>query len=341
MARIRSCHPQQWTDDDFVTCSPLARLLALGLRNEADDNSIFEWNPTKLKMRILPADNCEIPALLDELIDSNQVWRFEVSGRFFGMIRSFQRFQKPKKPSFQHPTPSVPVPDGYDLSPAYVRKSPADERAGVPPQLPTSSTPVPNGYGNPVSVGEGVGKGEGVTTPPSKQRGTSPPATPESPVVAALSSLCAQHRVKLDARGKAHLAQWAEEGTTPEHFLRTIAIARERPGKAHPAVLSIGYLGTILPDVMTGIAKDPDEPRGVDAIPVAMARIAARETEAELPWWKTADGVQRQGTEMGVDPPRDDESWPSYRARVFAASGHGPWMEGLSEEDAELVRMAA
>lgn len=29
MARIRSTHPEQWSDDQFVSCSPLARLLAL------------------------------------------------------------------------------------------------------------------------------------------------------------------------------------------------------------------------------------------------------------------------------------------------------------------------
>ena len=33
MARIRSIFPNQWTDDGFVSCSPLARLLAIALRN--------------------------------------------------------------------------------------------------------------------------------------------------------------------------------------------------------------------------------------------------------------------------------------------------------------------
>ena len=31
MARIRSLHPGQWTDEAFVQCSAFARLLALGL----------------------------------------------------------------------------------------------------------------------------------------------------------------------------------------------------------------------------------------------------------------------------------------------------------------------
>ena len=57
MARIRSLHPGQWTDEAFVAVSPLARLLALGLRNEADDEGVFPWKPVTLRMRLLPADN--------------------------------------------------------------------------------------------------------------------------------------------------------------------------------------------------------------------------------------------------------------------------------------------
>lgn len=115
MARIRSVHPGQWTDDKFVTCSPLARLLALGLRNESDDNGIFEWNPVKLKMRILPADNCDIETLLVELVVSQQVVQYEVSGKKYGLIRNFAKYQKPKYPKFTYPIP-VTFPEGFELN---------------------------------------------------------------------------------------------------------------------------------------------------------------------------------------------------------------------------------
>jgi hypothetical protein len=129
MARIRSLHPEQFTDDDFVTCSPLARLLSLGVRNQADDNGIFEWNAVKLKMRVLPADNCEVPALLDELAASRQVLRFTVSGKEYGIIRNFQTFQRPKYPTFQHPTPPGRLPKGYALSERYSGKLTPDSEA--------------------------------------------------------------------------------------------------------------------------------------------------------------------------------------------------------------------
>jgi hypothetical protein len=103
MARIRSLHPGQWTDEQFVTCSPLARLLCLGLRNEADDGGVFEWKPVTLKMRILPADNCDAVALLAELEAVNSIRSYEIGGRKFGAIRNFKRFQRPKKPNQSHP----------------------------------------------------------------------------------------------------------------------------------------------------------------------------------------------------------------------------------------------
>lgn len=111
-------HPGQWTDDMFVTCSPLARLLALGLRNESDDNGIFEWNPVKLKMRVLPADNCEIESLLVELVASQQIVQYEVSGKKYGLIRNFTKYQKPKYPTYLYPLPEV-QPEGVELKKAH------------------------------------------------------------------------------------------------------------------------------------------------------------------------------------------------------------------------------
>jgi hypothetical protein len=129
MGRIRSVHPEQWTDEVFVTCSPLARLLALALRNEADDNGIFEWNAAKMKIRLLPLDNCEVVKLLSELSSTNQVFSYEVDGKRYGIIRSFQRFQNPRKPSFKYPVPAEPLPYGYAFNDMY---------------SPTGAEPVPN-----------------------------------------------------------------------------------------------------------------------------------------------------------------------------------------------------
>jgi len=103
MARIRSVYPAQWTDGEFIECSPLARLLILGLRNEADDQGVFQWLPKQLKARILPADDCDIEALLEEAAGNNQIQRYEVDGKAYGAIRNFGQYNRPDKPSARYP----------------------------------------------------------------------------------------------------------------------------------------------------------------------------------------------------------------------------------------------
>lgn len=167
VARIRSIHPGQWTDEDFVSVSAFARLLALGVRNEADDQGIFEWKPTTLKMRLLPADNVDVVALLSELERANIIKRYSAEGREYGAIRNFKRYQRPKKPNSLHPIPAE--------FRTYLG-SPDD-----------SSEPVENRYGNqPADVGGRREDGGGSKTPPqaspSVGERASPSAQPPTPV---------------------------------------------------------------------------------------------------------------------------------------------------------------
>lgn len=138
MARIRSVHPRQWTDEDFFSCSMGARLAAIAIRNEADDNGIFPFKPLTLKARIFPADNLDMSALLNELIETNQIIVFECEeGKRFGIIKNFQKFQSPRKPTFYHPVPTGELPTGYQLHSDY---------------KPKSSIPVPNQYGTSTGI---------------------------------------------------------------------------------------------------------------------------------------------------------------------------------------------
>ena len=106
MARIRSVHPGLFTDEAFVSRSPLARLLFIGLWTEADDEGAFEWKPIQIKMRLLPVDNTDVAPLLAELVEANMMRRYSAGGREYGAIRNFRRFQRPKKPKSVHPMPA-------------------------------------------------------------------------------------------------------------------------------------------------------------------------------------------------------------------------------------------
>lgn len=99
MARIRSVHPSLFTDEAWVSCSPLARIFYIGLMTDADDQGLFEWKPLQLKMRLLPGDACIIPELLAELVAVNLIAELESAGKRLGAIRYFRRFQRPKSPT--------------------------------------------------------------------------------------------------------------------------------------------------------------------------------------------------------------------------------------------------
>lgn len=238
MPRIRSIHPEQWTDDKFVTCEPLARLLALGLRNEADDNGIFDWNPIKLKMRLLPADNCDVIELLERLESTDQVIRFtdEQTGKTFGMIRNFQKYQKPKKPSFTRPVPSGPLPNGYSLSKAY-----SGESGSRVDQSRTGSEPVPNRTANQPAEGEGKGRERG------KQDPAATPARDEVPLGRVLVEAGWTPAQVYTPKTTVLLRNWQSRGVTTGLLIEAVALARRRCGGGLPNAPT--YLRGIVEDL--------------------------------------------------------------------------------------------
>jgi len=104
MARIRSIHPSLWTDAAFVSLSPFARLLMIGLWGECDDKGCFVWSPIEIKMRLLPADNVDALELLQEIEDAGRVLRYQVEGKEYAVVRNFAKFQRPKSPNDIHPS---------------------------------------------------------------------------------------------------------------------------------------------------------------------------------------------------------------------------------------------
>jgi hypothetical protein len=107
MARIRSIHPGIWTDEQFVELSLAARLFMIGLWGEADDYGVVEWRPTKLKMRLAPADAIDAAALMTEISDAGFIVRIERDGKPYAIVRNFRKWQRPKNPS----APIIPIDD--------------------------------------------------------------------------------------------------------------------------------------------------------------------------------------------------------------------------------------
>lgn len=150
MARIRSIHPGLFTDEAFVSCGPLARLLAIGLWTEADDQGVFEWKPIMIKMRLFPADSIDVATMLDELATNNLIKKFQSGGREYGAVRNFRKFQRPKKPNSVHPLPhefrtyvalnasSSELDDDDDTpsgEPKAVKARPVPQKGEIAPQM--------------------------------------------------------------------------------------------------------------------------------------------------------------------------------------------------------------
>jgi len=110
VARIRSIHPGLWTDEAFLSIDDAARLLYIGLLNEADDNGAFEWKPLTIKVRLRPATSetpAEIATIMEKLCAANMIRRYDHDGKIFGAVRNFVRYQRPKSPKSVHPIPEV------------------------------------------------------------------------------------------------------------------------------------------------------------------------------------------------------------------------------------------
>ena len=95
MARIRSIKPAFFTSEDTCGCSPLARLLFLGLLTEADRAGRLEDKPRQIKRRLLPDDACDIDALIEELADRRLIHRYTTMAVAVLQITNFEKHQRP------------------------------------------------------------------------------------------------------------------------------------------------------------------------------------------------------------------------------------------------------
>lgn len=156
MSRIRSIHPGLWTDEAFVSLSPFARLLFIGMWNECDDKGTFPWSPLKLKMRILPADSVDAAELLAEIESAGFIRRYNDTAKEYGAVRNFCKHQRPKKPNDIHPA-SAEILRFAGMEEELI----AVKAASVPNQFPTNGEKPPqmeDGGWNSSSVSNDTGE---------------------------------------------------------------------------------------------------------------------------------------------------------------------------------------
>lgn len=95
MARARLIKPGFFKNEDLAKCDPLARLLFSGLWVWADKDGLLEDRPERLKIEILPYDNCDVDQLLNQLASRGFIERYEAKGIRCISVLKFSEHQNP------------------------------------------------------------------------------------------------------------------------------------------------------------------------------------------------------------------------------------------------------
>ncbi|MEE1922661.1 DnaT-like ssDNA-binding domain-containing protein [Pseudomonas sp. 148P] len=149
MARIRTIKPEFWTSEQVMECSPMARLLFIGLWNFCDDAGNHPLSAKTIKALIFPGDDittAQVDAMLCELQSNDLITAYEASAKQYLHVNGWGH-QKIDKPTYKHPS--------------FVERSPSTPRAG------DDRSPSGSGVLTPGKEGEGKGS----NTPPPREAG--------------------------------------------------------------------------------------------------------------------------------------------------------------------------
>lgn len=143
MSRARNIKPGFFKNDLLAECDPLARILFQGLWCEADRDGRLEYRPKRIKAEILPYDDCEIDALIQQLAKRGFVQVYEVDDNAYLQVVNFLKHQNPhvKEAASSIPAPSenTPAPCEHHTSTVQEQNkhttNPADSLNLIPDSL--------------------------------------------------------------------------------------------------------------------------------------------------------------------------------------------------------------
>ncbi len=94
MARIRTIKPEFYTDEDLAERSIWARFIFPALWQHCDCEGRMEDRPKYLKTQLLPYDDQDLNALLDELAEHGFIVRYQVDGKRYIFVPNFTEHQR-------------------------------------------------------------------------------------------------------------------------------------------------------------------------------------------------------------------------------------------------------
>ena len=97
MARARNIKPSFFANDELSELEPLARILFIGMWTITDFKGCFEYKPKRLKVQILPYDDCNIEQLVSDLDKCGFISIYSVLGQHYIKVINFGKHQNPHK----------------------------------------------------------------------------------------------------------------------------------------------------------------------------------------------------------------------------------------------------
>lgn len=294
MARIRTIKPEFWTSEQVMNCSPMARLLFIGLWNFCDDAGNHVVSAKTIKANVFPGDDIQstdVQRLLDELSSNELIVYYSFENKDFLHVTGWHH-QKIDKPTYKHPPfkpelsktprraiaePSPPEGKGSGMegnvenneaAAAHVAGAREDE----PPAAAAAAAVPPEGQDRTTQIAVWLRKAE-------KARGKQPTGTMSS-----------------DARIRA----WADTGVTDAQLAEAYELAvadRDKAEDRNP--IGPGFL-----DIFVGKVLNP---------PAVQARPQKPPTDA---WWTSNAGIDRKARELGLYA-RATEDYASFKDRIF------------------------
>lgn len=97
MARARNIKPGFFQNEELAECSTLERLAFIGMWTIADFKGCIEFRPKRLKVQLMPYDECDFEEIAINLEKSGFVRMYSVNDQRYLKIINFEKHQNPHK----------------------------------------------------------------------------------------------------------------------------------------------------------------------------------------------------------------------------------------------------
>lgn len=117
MARIRTIKPEFWSSEQVMSCTPIARLLFIGIWNFCDDGGNHPMSARTIKALVFPGDDissASVESLISELVAADLLITYYAEGKIYIHVQGWKH-QKIEKRTFKYPA-FVPSADSNSES---------------------------------------------------------------------------------------------------------------------------------------------------------------------------------------------------------------------------------